>query len=98
MQITPYVVKAESALDRPAPSTTSSSSVPLSAAQARAKEDELAKRELERSRVGTRLQVAKAISSLGQGMYERAAREFLAVEGELGDWGRSVRRLLPCES
>lgn len=96
LQIGPYIVKAESALDRPGPSSSAASSgggVPLSAAQARAKEDELARREAEKRRIGTRLQVARALSSLGQGAYERAAREFLAVEGDLGEWGRTVS---PC--
>jgi hypothetical protein len=27
---------------------------------------------------------------LGQGLYERAARDFLAVKGELGDWAKTV--------
>lgn len=91
LQIAPYIVKAESALNRPQPSSTSSSSaVPLSAAQARTKAAEQAKREAEKRTVGTRLGVARALASLGAEVYEQAAREFLAVEGELGEWARTV--------
>ena len=40
----------------------------------------------------TRLQVARAVSSMGQGLYEQAARQFLAVKGDLGRWANEVSR------
>lgn len=94
LQIPPYIVKAEAALERPQSSllAASSSSVPLSAAQARAREEELARVDEERKVTNTRLQVARALSSLGQGLYEQAARQFLAVKGDLGSWAREVSR------
>lgn len=46
--------------------------------------------EEERKKTSTRLQITKGLANLGQGLYERAARDFLAVKGELGDWGKTV--------
>lgn len=43
--------------------------------------------------MGTRLQVARGLGSLGQGAYEKAARELLGVKGDLGDWGKTVSQL-----
>lgn len=56
-------------------------------------EEEALKREEEKMRVGTRLQVARGLGSLGQGAYEKAARELLSVKGDLGDWGKTVSQL-----
>jgi hypothetical protein len=56
-------------------------------------EEEALKREEEKMRVGTRLQVARGLGSLGQGAYEKAARELLGVKGDLGDWGKTVSQL-----
>ncbi|KAL7416943.1 26S proteasome subunit RPN7-domain-containing protein [Mrakia frigida] len=92
LQIPPYIVKAEAALERPQSSLLGSAnpSIPLSAAQARAREEELARVEEEKKITTTRLQVARALSSLGQGAYEQAARQFLQVKGELGSWAKTV--------
>ncbi|CED83824.1 Protein arginine N-methyltransferase CARM1 [Phaffia rhodozyma] len=88
-QLLPYVVKAEAALERPVPSAPTSS-VPLSAAQVSAKVEEAIRRKEERTRILTRLQIARALSSLGLGAYEKAAREFLAVKGDFEEWAHTV--------
>jgi hypothetical protein len=91
LQIPPYIVKAEAALERPQSALLAGNpSIPLSAAQARAREEEATRVEEERKITNTRLQVARALSSLGQGLYEQAARQFLQVKGELGEWAKTV--------
>ena len=84
-----YVFKAEAALD----SATSMRQPTGPEAPAGAAQANREKRSAERERVQSKLELATAISQLGQGNYEKAAQTFLKVgqTKTLEDWFGKVR-------
>jgi len=85
--LTTYVFKADAALDAATAATnaaaTGSASAPIPTASSGAK-----KKSAERDNVQAKLDLATALSYLGQGSYEKAAQSFLKIGSskDLGDW------------
>jgi COP9 signalosome complex subunit 1 len=82
--LTTYVFKADAAIDATAstaPGSTTSAPTPTATAGSK-------KKSVERDNVQAKLDLATALSNLGQGSYEKAAQYFLKVGSpkDLGDW------------
>ncbi|KAI0922628.1 hypothetical protein AcW1_002775 [Taiwanofungus camphoratus] len=86
--ISTYVFKADAALD----ATSSVARVNANASTAPAGQNSKEKLNAEREKVQSKLDVALALSHLGQGNYEKAAQSFIKVGPAkgLGDWGEKI--------
>lgn len=83
-----YVFKADAALDATAAANNTSTSNSTGAPPLAASTSMSKKRSTERDNVQSKLDLAAALSHLGQGNYEKAAHAFLKIGSvkELGDW------------
>ncbi|KAF8899911.1 26S proteasome subunit RPN7-domain-containing protein [Gymnopilus junonius] len=83
--LTTYVFKADAALDAATAASTTASTVTGASASASAGAK---KKSTERDNVQAKLDLATALSHLGQGGYEKAAQAFLKIgpAKDLGDW------------
>lgn len=83
--MTTYVFKAEAALDATAAAASNAAAHSTSGAAAATSAK---KKSSERESVQAKLDLATALSHLGQGNYEKAANAFLKIGStkELGDW------------
>jgi len=90
-----YVFKADAALDATAAANNTSSSNSTGAPPLAASISMSKKRSTERDNVQSKLDLAAALSHLGQGNYEKAAHAFLKIGSvkELGDWVGRVCQL-----
>jgi len=85
--LTTYVFKADAALDASAAAAANNTSSNSTGAQA-SSSSAAKKRSSERENIQSKLDLAGALSYLGQGSYEKAAHSFLKIGNvkELGDW------------
>jgi COP9 signalosome complex subunit 1 len=81
--LTTYVFKADAAIDATTSTAPPAASAPTPTVTAGSK-----KKSMERDNVQAKLDLATALSNLGQGSYEKAAQYFLKVgtAKDLGDW------------
>jgi COP9 signalosome complex subunit 1 len=84
--LTTYVFKADAALD--ATTAANTAAVPSTGAPAPTVATGAKKKSAERENVQSKLDLATALSHLGQGSYEKAAQAFLKIgpTKDLGDW------------
>jgi len=87
-----YVFKADAALDATAAASSTSTSNSTAAPPLAPSASMSKKRSTERDNVQSKLDLAAALSHLGQGNYEKAAHAFLKIGSvkELGDWAGKV--------
>jgi len=97
--LTTYVFKADAALDAVAASVANPSGAPPVGSSGAPTPSVTAltgkKKNVERDNVQSKLDLATALSHLGQASYEKAAQSFLKVTSakDLGDWAGKVRSL-----
>ncbi len=58
----------------------------LTGAQSRERDQKLRELDENRTKSVVKLKAAKGVASMGVGLWEQAAREFMTIDGKLEDW------------